>query len=214
MILAVLMLLGNPPDRPGITPRAFPEVSLEGVFLGVRIPSQILLNPEVRRILQSGLTTSFVLDVAVLGIRGNGGHARLDLRYEPWDEIYMVSLAQADGQTVKEKLASFALLVDWWEKLRFKVLPVRALEGLDRPDLKMTLSVMPFSATEEGDARRWFARSIDDSRGTSSPPIGNSPGEARKGPDHLLDALITTSIKRRVLQTFQWTVSIPKEVRR
>jgi hypothetical protein len=212
VILAALLLVGELLDSSRPALHATPEATWEEGSLRVRIPSRVLLDPDVRRVLQSGLTVTFLFDFAVPRTRLER-HARLEVRYEPWDETYLASLL-SEGQKRGETLASFASLVQWWESLRWTVTGVQALEGGSRAELKITISVVPFSAAEERDARHWFAQSIEEPRDLGSPPAAEGPGGTQAVRDDMLGALITTAIKRRALRTFQWSVSIPEQERR
>jgi hypothetical protein len=211
VILAVLLLVGELSDgtQPGL--QASPRANWEEAKLRVRIPSQVLLDAEVRRVLQSGLTVTFLFEFAIPRARLEE-HARLEVRYEPWDETYLVSLL-SEGERRSETLASFEAFVRWWETLRWTVSSAPPLVSAGRAELKITVSVVPFSATEERDARHWFAQSIEEPRDLGSPPAAGGPG-AQSTRDDMLGALITTAIKRRALRTFRWTVIIPDQERR
>jgi len=211
VILAALLLVGelSETSRPAV--RASPQATWEEGSLRVRIPSQVLLDVEVRRVLQSGLTVTFLFDFAVPRARLER-HASLQVRYEPWDETYLTSLL-SQGQKREETLSSFDSLAKWWETLPWTVPNVPPLEGNSRAELKITISVVPFSATEERDARHWFAQSIEEPRDLGSPPAAGAPG-AQSTRDDMLGALITTAIKRRALRTFRWIVTLPEQERR
>jgi len=59
------------------------------------------------------------------------------------------------------------------------------------------MSVLPFSAAEEEDARQWLSKA----GGVGSASRGaRSPG--------LVDVLIGTTIQAKPLLTFQWTVDV------
>ncbi|HMF09895.1 MAG TPA: hypothetical protein VKJ00_12210 [Thermoanaerobaculia bacterium] len=211
MILAVLLLVGELSESSHPAVRASPQASWEEGSLRVRIPSQVLLDVEVRRVIQSGLTVTFLFDFAVPRARLER-HARLEVRYEPWDETYLTSLL-SQSQKREETFSSFDSLAQWWEALPWTVSGVPRLEGSSRAELKITISVVPFSANEERDARHWFAQSIEEPRDLGSPPAAGGPG-AQSARDDMLGALITTAIKRRALRTFRWTVTIPEQERR
>jgi hypothetical protein len=212
VIFAALLLLGklSESSRPAVA--ASPELSWGDGSLRLRIPSRVLLDPEVHRVLQTGLTVTFLFDFAIPRARLEK-HARLEVRFEPWDEVYFVSLF-ADGQKTGEKLATFDSLVKWWEALQWSVTNAQTLEGGGRAELKIMISVVPFSATEERDARHWFAQSIEGARDIGSPPVAGGAGDSQASRDDMLGALITTAIKRRSLRTFRWTVIIPEQPER
>ena len=203
-MLAALLLLGQLSS--GAPPlHAAPEARWEEGSLRVQIPSRVLLEPEVRRVIQSGLTVSFLLDFVVPSARVET-HGRIDVRYEPWDDVYLASMAPDDNKK-PDTLASFAALVEWWEARRWTI-GVANPGTVVRVELKITVTVVPFSASEERDARRWFARSIDEPAGSAS--VSGGPGESRTNRSDVLAVVISTAIKRRAVRTFRWTVTIPE----
>jgi hypothetical protein len=212
VILAALLLLGELSESARPALKVSPDANWQDGSLQVRIPSEVLLDPEVCRVLQTGLTVTFLFDFAVPRARLER-HARLEVRYEPWDENYLASVL-SESQKRRETLASFDSLVKWWEALQWTVTSERSAQAGGRAELKITISVVPFSATEERDARRWFAQSIEGPQDLGSPPVARGPGETTTSRDDMLGALISTAIKRRALRTFQWTVIIPEQERR
>lgn len=91
-----------------------PMAQLRGGTLSVTLPAGLLSEREVRKQLNSGLTTTFVL-VATLDDERKSG-ARVDIRFEPWDEVYFVTLRRMGAQPQKSRAASFAQLETWWRE--------------------------------------------------------------------------------------------------
>ena len=86
------------------------------------------------------------------GGRARGG-ARIDIRYELWDEVWLVTRADTSGRTQRARFASFEQLEAWWRDLRLEVLPPAASPG----PAEVRLRVIPFSQSEQLDAQRWFS---------------------------------------------------------
>jgi hypothetical protein len=181
-------------------------VSREGVLVVSGLPD-ILSRPEVRPHLSTGLTTTFALRVTATdetGARTRGG-GRIDVRWEPWDEVFLTAALGADGHARREPVPSLARLVAWWHGLEIPAALGLAPGG--RWQVRVELSVIPFSASEQRDTQRWFSDSLDQ----APPPPGANPQEQAAAPRQapanggVLDLLIATSIKRHSLISFNWT---------
>jgi hypothetical protein len=177
------------------------SVGRDGTLSVAGLPD-VLSRPEVRPHVDTGLTTGFVLTVTA---RGSGerrvrGAARVDVRFEPWDEVYLVTVVAADGRVRRETLPSFARLVEWWRTLN---VPVTTGLPADRWQVKVELSVIPFSQSEERDAQRWLAGSLGGERGGDQQPA--SAGESRL--TGVVDLLIATSVQRRSVVRFAWAAA-------
>lgn len=159
---------------------------------------EVLSRPEVRRHLTTGLTTGLLVRFEARGGDGRAvrGAARVDVRWEPWDEVFHVTVLDGAGRVRRETLASFERLAAWWSALDVVVLP-RAPATLTSS--RVELSVVPFSHAEQLDAQRWFS---------SAPPpetvdgAAAGPGESRL--NGVVDLLIATSIQRRSVVRFRW----------
>ena len=179
-----------------------------GGLLRVRDLPPILPRPEVKPHLSTGLTTSFVLRVTAVDRTGRKltGAGQVDIRYEPWDEVYLTRSIGADRQARKETVTSYEGLLTWWRGLEVPVL--KGGTGISGAawDVRVEVEVIPFSRSEQREAQRWFSDSID-SRGR---PGAREGGEAvdtprdEPGLDGVLDLLIATSIKRRSLVSYAW----------
>jgi hypothetical protein len=159
----------------------------------------VLSRPEVRPHLDTGLTTGLVLTVTARGTgdRRVRGAARVDVRFEPWDEVYLVAWLGADGRVRRETLPSFARLVAWWRAL---ALPVASGLADDRWQVRVELSVIPFSQSEQRDAQRWLAGSVG-GEGGSEPPQAAAGDSRLTG---VVDLLIATSVQRRSIVRYAW----------
>lgn len=189
----------------------FWSVGREGNLVVSGLPD-VLSRPEVRPHLTTGLTTTFIVRVTASDETGSKakGAGRVDIRWELWDEVFMTSALGGAGRVKPEALPSFERLVAWWRGLEIPVAAGLAPGG--RWQVKVEVSVVPFSRSEQRDAQRWFSDSLgEDARAApraqapDQAPVGEiDPGSASNG---LLDLLIVTSIKRPNLATYVWTAA-------
>jgi hypothetical protein len=169
-LLCVLLAL------PAWAQAAPPLFSVANGAVTVALPANVLQTPVVKKQLASGLTTTFIL-----AVKPHGG-AQIEIRYDLWDEVYLVRRIEFDGRREAQKIAPDQL-EKWWRA------PVRIGEAAPRVDLQ--LLVLPFSGQEERDAREWLSK---------------SGGVA--GGSGLVDALIGTTISARPLVSFRWSADL------
>ena len=83
------------------------DTTHDGLALS-RLPP-VLADPEVRKQLGTGLTTSFVFTATARGgpAGKTKGAARVDVRYDLWDEIYIVTRIDGSGRAARVTLPSF-----------------------------------------------------------------------------------------------------------
>jgi len=180
------------------------ERSADGVAL-TRLPP-LLHNGEVRRHLETGLTTTLAFEVRLTGGGRARGGARIDIRYELWDEIWLVTRADTLGRTQRARFPSFEQLETWWRDLRLEVLPVRTPAG----PAEVRLRVIPFSQSEQLDAQRWFSRSLALPPGQPpSDSAGAVSGVLEEPSGDLFNLLLATSIGRPALREYEWKLSVP-----
>lgn len=182
------------------------SVGREGNLVVGGLPD-VLSRPEVRPHLTTGLTTTFIVRVTASDETGSKvkGGGRIDVRWELWDEVFMTNALGAAGRVRSESLPSFERLVTWWRGLE---IPVAAgLAPGARWQVKVEVSVVPFSRSEQREAQRWFSDSLGEEARPA--PRGQAPTQVEPGPasNSLLDLLIVTSIKRPNLATYVWTAS-------
>lgn len=168
----------------------------------------VLDRPAVREQLASGLTTSFVLELREPGLLARTvGAARVDVRYELWDEVYLVAAAGADGALRHLRFPDFPALAAWWRRPELVVAPASAAGGERR--LRLRLRVIPFSASEQRDAQAWLTESLADPRGGAAEKTDDAAEEAGRPLDHLFRVLLATSIARGTLLEEEWEVGLP-----
>lgn len=169
----------------------------------------VLDRPAVRDQLASGLTTSFVLELREPGLLARTvGAARVDVRYELWDEVYLVAAAGADGAVRHLRFADLPALAAWWRRPGLVLAPAGAGSGEHRP-LRLRLRVIPFSASEQRDAQAWLTESLADPRGGAAEQTDDAAEEAGRPLDHLFRVLLATSIARGTLLEEEWEVGLP-----
>jgi hypothetical protein len=166
------------------------------------LPPSVLMRDDVRRQLTNGLTTVFL-------VRGKSeaaeGRARVEIRYELWDERFLAAILDANGRRTAS-LPNFDGLVKWWEQ---SPLALRTPTGTFRAgtSLEVTVDVLPFSAREEADAEEWLSRSI--SKAQSASGLGKElPHAGSESGSNFFDLLIGTAIKRKPLLQFRWTIAV------
>ena len=165
----------------------------------------ILAHERVKEHLTTGLTTSIYF-------RPGGklvGGARIDIRYDLWDEVFHFAAAGLGGRLEPAEAASFDELLEWWRTLRLVILEGTQLAE-DRPHrLEITAEVVPFSRSERRDAQRWFSESIDRARRSGTGEVGRSGEKQTEALSRTFDLLLATSIRRRTLASYTWTVTLP-----
>jgi len=162
--------------------------AMPGGVVGVAFPSSILDESAIKKQLNSGLTTVFLI-VAKERVTRNSGAARLEIRYDLWDEVWLVRKIDFDRHIEQQRIASFDALSKWW-KTTTRVFSTTA----SRTVLDIELRVLPFSAAEEKDAREWISKA------------GGVPATSPGG--GLIDALIGTTITARPITTYRWSVDL------
>ncbi len=160
-----------------------------GGVIAATLPVSILQEASVRKQLRSGLTTTFLLVMRQRDTRVVSG-ARIEIRYDLWDEVWIAQKVEFDRKSERQRLTSLDALEKWW-RTPLRVLATRA----SRVPLQVDLSVLPFSAAEEEDARQWI---------TKSGGVGTGDG----GPTGLVDALIGTTLSAKPLTSYRWNVDL------
>ena len=170
-------------------------------MLVVTLPVEILAQREVRKQLGSGLTSTFLV-TAVAGDRK--GAARIEVRYEPWEEVYFVTTRGMDAVAQRARFASLERLTDWWRSAALAVLP----RPTPANGVQVTLEVLPFSIEEQKETQRWLTRSLGEAhRGEA---MDDSEAAGRSGAGSVLDVLIGTSIQRRPIVRHRWSVAVTR----
>jgi hypothetical protein len=169
-LFVLLLAAAAPAERPALT--------VAGDRVLVALPASILKQREVHTRLESALTTTFL-------VKTKDGAARIEVRYDLWDEVYRVKRIDASGRTSQQVLKP-AQLEAWW---RTPIDVGRVAGGSAAVDLELV--VLPFSAADESDARQWLSKS-----GGRRDPSSDSKS--------VVDALIGTTLSARPVVSYRW----------
>ena len=165
-----------------------PSFTVQAGVVSASLPASVLDDKSVRKQLGSGLTTTFLVSVRQRD-PGSISTSRIEVRYDLWDEVWLVKRVEFDGRTDRQRVASLDALEKWWRA------PVRLFAtSASRVALQVELNVLPFSAAEEDDARAWI---------TKSGGVGTASGGGG-----LVDALIGTTISAKPVKSFRWDVDL------
>ena len=185
------------------TPRI--EVDPERRLVLTGLPP-ILADEGVKEHLTTGLTTSIYFRPAKIA-----GAARVDIRYDLWDEVFHLAAAGLGERIEHAEAASFEDLLAWWQRLRLVLADGRQL-GEPRPKkLRVTADVVPFSQAERSDTQRWFSESIDQASQSGTAEVGRAGEEPTETLSRTFNLLLATSIRRRALASYPWTLTLPAE---
>jgi len=182
LLLSLLVSVGGPPRL------------VLGDGLRLCLPESLLEDRVFRQHLTSGLTLSLVLECE--DRTGRSGSVLVDIRFEPWDEVFFVRLA-GDGLEPRDELHRDRSVLDAW--LTEVGIPLPSTLA-DEGDLGVRLSILPFSAREQERARRWVRVREPDPQNANA---------SNQGSDVLADLLITGSIRRSSMRTYRWRLTVP-----
>jgi hypothetical protein len=157
-----------------------PTVTLSGDRVLIALPDGVLKDAKVKSRLESALTTTFIMRTSA------GGAARIEIRYDLWDEVYLARRNNGAQQRIAKKD-----LEQWWRT------PLDGGRAGASGRIDVELIVLPFSAAEESDARQWLSKS-----GGAGTPTAN--------PSSIVDVLIGTTLSARPVVAFRWTAEPPR----
>ena len=187
------------------TPAA-PRAALVAHHLTVSLPADILRGREMQRQITGGLTTAFVTTIDDRSRSGSHlrGAVRIEIRYELWDENFLVVAIDMTGQKQTHTFETLDKLVAWWVSSQLRIADV---EAADAPaSIHLKTEVVPFSAAEEADAQRWLMHSISATGAQQSQQShADAPGNG------ILDMIIGTGVHRKPLQSWRWVVPVSRQ---
>jgi hypothetical protein len=186
---------------------AGPSLQPEGGFVVLAGLPSLLHRADIRKQLDSGLTATLAFEVRTTGASPQKlrGGARVDVRYELWDEIYLVTRLDASGRRERLRFDSFDKLGQWWREARLPVLPLPRAPGPWQAEVR--LRVIPFSQAEQRETQRWLTESMagdgsDGSAGAVSQALEDRPVSFSQ----VLQLLVATSIGRPALFEQEWNL--------
>jgi hypothetical protein len=201
--LLSLAALAEAADAPGL------RLSKEGSLL-LLPPPALLGGAEVKPRLTSGLTTTVSFEVTLRDAAGHSakGGARVDVRYELWDEVFLVRGFGSDGRRFEASLPNFDRLAAWWRELEVPVVAARGVDPRGPWKVKVAARVIPFSQSEQRDAQRWLSDSVRHPGPANESGGAPDPNASGTG---VLDLLVGTSIQRRALVGYDWNLTYSPE---
>jgi hypothetical protein len=205
---ALLLLLAPVPGAGALVKPPPPAVELakEGLVIS-RLSPSILTEEEVRKQLGTGLTTSFLFEVKAQGDAGKAkGGARVDVRYELWEEVYIVTRIDGSGRPVRVTLPSFEKLAEWWREVRLVALRPQAAATVH--SAQVHLSVIPFSHAEQLDAQRWFSQALSAEKTGSAGAVNEAVEDQPESFSQVLNLLMATSIGRAPVLELEWNLAL------
>lgn len=207
-VLLALPALGRPLVRPD------PEGP--GLLLS-RLPP-VLDVEDLQETLHSGLTTTVVLRLRERPDSREDSPtdaaATVEIRWEPWDEVFHVAALDRSGWRRLE-LADLGALRRWWGSLELGFDPgasapgSRGTRGPPRSgDSRLEILVLPFSAAEGADAERWFSQSLEEGGKTGSERIGRRLDREPGVVGRTLGLLLATSLERKAIARHVFAVDL------
>ncbi|MEM7353217.1 MAG: hypothetical protein AAF657_20650 [Acidobacteriota bacterium] len=172
----------------------------------------VLADEAVREHLTSGLTTTFQFRLTGAGKIPAG--ARVEIRYDLWDEVFLVTAGGIDGQVERHRAPSFEALVDLWGALRLTLVDRSRLSQPLPARVRVVVDVVPFSQAEQDDTQRWFSESLDQARRSGTAEVGRAGEDRSETLSQTFTLLLSTSIQRRAVVSYPWTVKVPPTPRR
>jgi len=185
-----------------------PAIEAAGDWLVLTRLPPLLAEEEVRKQLGTGLTTSVIFEARVADASGRKvrGAARVDIRYELWDEVYLVTRIDAVGKAVRVTLPSFERLAEWWRDARLHL--VRAPRPAGKP-VEVRLRVIPFSQAEQLEAQRWFSQALSAEGSGGAGAASQAVEDQPESFSQILNVLLATSLGRSALLEYEWKLTVP-----
>ena len=168
--------------------------------------SDKMIDPQLR----TGLTTTFVFSVTAAGSRGgkSRGGARLEIRYDLWDEVFHVAKLEITGEVERKTIDSAEALAAWWAGLRLIVLDAQTVRATAN-QARVDLDLLPFSRSEQLDTQRWYSESVGRAEHDPDGEGVRSPSGDSNSMEQVFGLLIATSIRRRPLYSHDWILDLP-----
>ncbi|MCB1053013.1 MAG: hypothetical protein KDC71_20595 [Acidobacteria bacterium] len=167
---------------------------LERGTLSLRLPCPFMQEQVLLENLKSGLTTTFEYRVTVQ----QGGKARmtgaiLEVRYELWDEVFLLRRLKLDGTGDELQFKDIAALTAWFHQVQIFQLsdPITANDLL----VEVQLRIIPFSEKEQAETLKWV------NQGVGAPGTRNNVSQPG---NRVFTMIMGNSIRRETLLEYQW----------
>ncbi len=191
---------------------AEPELIVRSVGLTLRHLPPVFSEEIVSRHLDTGLTTSFVFQVTAGRGRALEGAAQIRIRYDLWDERYVIERWDARPGSPATAMRARSGLGEWWRTLELVVSP--GVPSVPPASAKITLRVLPFSQAEQRDAQDWLLRSFEAPRRDLPSQAGGHAAATESAPIRsIYGSMLAASIGQRSLIQYSWTVTLTTESR-
>jgi hypothetical protein len=138
----------------------------------------VLGDETIKEELRSGLTNTLLLLVTVESDSGPElrGVATIDIRYELWDEVFLITVTGPDDHSRQLTITSFEALLGWWQNLELDIMEPGTVAASRDRIAKIELRLLPFSQAEKRDAQLWLTRSVRDDTAGKAADDPASPG--------------------------------------
>ena len=195
---------------------AGPVLHPEGSWVVLAGLPSLLHRDDIRKQLDSGLTATLAFEVRTTGASPQKlrGGAQVDVRYELWDEVYLVTRLDASGKRERLRFESFDKLGHWWLEARLPVLPLPRVAGSWQAEVR--LRVIPFSQAEQRETQRWLTESMagDGDGGGNAGAVSRALEDRPMSFSQVLQLLVATSIGRPALFEQEWKLTFATGAKR
>jgi len=166
----------------------------------LRLDSTFLDEKSVLKSLKSGLTTTIEFQIIVNLTNGKTlqGGSKIFIRYELWDEKYLVEWVDSMGHHHSD-FSTLNEIKTWFADQNFSMFSFHEKSTIKHA--LVLLKVLPFSQHEQQQAKKWMSRTISSQQ--------NKPGNNQSN-RQVMDMIIGTSVKRPSLVDFSWDLDHPK----
>lgn len=173
-----------------------PELKIEeSGLLRIGLPAELFNQPETRRQLASGLTTTLLIEAEINTSKRDTvtGRARLDIRYEPWDEVFYIHIWHGHDRMEQLTQKDLPSLLAWLSTPRIGLCQLDLSDHTAR-SLNITLDLVPFSQREQHKAQQWFSKTVNN----------QNPRDIGR----MLDVVFAASIKRKATSSHRWRLDL------
>ena len=187
------------------------ELSLsERGELVFQFPAGFFEEKPFQRRLFSGLTTTIVLELELS--EGRSGpketaFALMEIRYQVWEEVLLISLTEAHGRRQDFQVAQVADLLVRLEKNPIRLSRPGQIPASKKIQASVTCKVYPFSRGEIEAARKWISKVVNVPEGGARNPV--NPAQRRSlgrdtQTDSIFEIILRPSLERRLERSYRW----------